>query len=92
MHMDATLDILSPVTTSLGNSLCMFEEKTCTAYDTRELERKRAAQQWHQEKSATNVASESRRPVAPNTSVRKQKKLNLRTYKHHALGDYVDTI
>jgi hypothetical protein len=30
--------------------------------------------------------------MAPNTNARKQKKLNLRTYKHHALGDYVDTI
>jgi hypothetical protein len=92
MHTDATLDILSPVTTSLGNSLRTFEEKTCTAYDTRELERERAARQRRQEKSATNAASESRRPVAPNTSARKQKKLNLRTYKHHVLGDYVDTI
>jgi hypothetical protein len=90
--MDATLDILSPVTTSLGNSLRTFEEKTCTAYDTRELEREQAAWQRRQEKSATNVASESRRPAAPNNNARKQKKLNLGTYKFHTLGDYVDTI
>jgi hypothetical protein len=92
MHTDATLDILSPVTTSLGNSLCTFEEKTCTAYDTRELEHEQAARQRRQGKSTTNVASESRRPTAPNNNARKQKKLNLRTYKYHALGNYVDTI
>jgi hypothetical protein len=52
----------------------------------------RAAQQRCQEKSVTTVASESRRPMAANNNARKQKKLNLRTYKNHALSDYVDTI
>jgi hypothetical protein len=91
MHTDPTLDILSCVTTCLGNSLRTFEEKTCAAFETRELERERAARQRRQT-SATNQASESRRPTAPNSNARKQKKLNLRTYKLHALGDYVDTI
>jgi septal ring factor EnvC (AmiA/AmiB activator) len=91
MHTDPTLDILSSVTTSLGNSLRTFEQKTCAAFETRELERERAARQRRQ-KSATNEASESRRPTAPNSNARKPKKLNLRTYKLHALGDYVDTI
>jgi hypothetical protein len=34
MHTDVTLEILSPVTTSLGNSLRTFEEKTCAAFET----------------------------------------------------------
>ena len=92
MHTDATLDILSRVTASLGNSLRTFEEKTCAAFETRELERERAARQRRQEKSVTSGASESRRPTAPNSNTRKQKKFNLRTYKLHALGDYVGTI
>ena len=92
MHTDATLDILSCVTSSLGNSLRTFEEKTCEAFETRELEHERAARQRRQEKSATNVVSGSRGPTASNSNARKQKKLNLRTYKYHALGDYVDTI
>jgi hypothetical protein len=91
MHTDPTLDILSSVTTSLGNSLRTFEEKTCAAFETQELERERAARQRRQT-SATNQASESRRPTAPNSNARKQKKLNLRTYKLHALGDYVNSI
>ncbi|KAF8224460.1 hypothetical protein L208DRAFT_1002460, partial [Tricholoma matsutake] len=60
MHTDATLDILSHVTTSLGNSLCTFEEKTCEAFETQDLEHEHAAQQQRQEKSAINVVSGSR--------------------------------
>jgi hypothetical protein len=88
MHTDLTLDILSCVTTSLGNRLRTFEQKTCTAFETRELEREQAARQRRQ-KSTTNQASDS---TTPNSNARKPKKLNLRTYKLHALGDYVDTI
>jgi len=71
MHTDATLDLLSLATTSLGNSLCAFEEKTCAAFETRELEREWAAQQWHPEKSVTNVTSASRRSTAPSGHARK---------------------
>jgi hypothetical protein len=92
MHTDATLDILSHVTTSLGNSLRTFGQKTCEAFETRELECERAARKRRQEKSTINGVSESRKSKASNTDARKQKKLNLRTYKYHALGDYVDTI
>jgi hypothetical protein len=92
MHTDATLDILSRVTTSLGNSLRTFEEKTCEAFETRELERERAARKRRKEKSAINGVSKSKKPTASNSEGRKQKKLNLGTYKYHALGDYVDTI
>ena len=43
MHMDSTLDILSHVTKSLGNSFHVFVGKTCCAFPTRELERERVA-------------------------------------------------
>jgi len=90
--MDVTLDILSHVTISLGHSLRTFEEKTCAAFETQELECERAAWQQHQEKSAANGASESKRPTAPNSKARKKKGLNLMTYKYHVLSNYVDTI
>jgi hypothetical protein len=92
MHTDITLDILSCVTTSLGNSLCTFEENTCAAFETSELEHEQAAQQWHQEKSVASGASKSKRPTASNSKAWKQKGLNLMTYKYHALSDYIDTI
>lgn len=83
MHTDPTLDILSHVTTSLGNSFRVFVEKTCAAFQTRELERERVARQRRQEKTAVQKAGEC---------VRKPKQLNLKTYKYHSLGDYVETI
>jgi hypothetical protein len=83
MHTDPTLDILSHVTRSLGNSFRVFVEKACAAFQTRELERERVARQRRQEKTAVQKA---------HKCVRKPKQLNLKTYKYHSLGDYVETI
>ena len=82
MHTDPTLDILSHITTSLGNSFRVFLGKTCAAFQTRELERERVARQRRHEKTAVQKASETSR---------KPKQLNLKTYKFHSLGDYVET-
>jgi hypothetical protein len=94
MHIDPTVDTLSQVTTSFGNSLRAFKERTCEAFPTRELERERVARTRRQEKSVANTgqgsAGSKRKKPASNT--REPKQLNLRTYTHHALGDYADTI
>jgi hypothetical protein len=50
MHTDVTLDILSQATTSLGNSFRGFQEKTCATFQTRELERERAAREQRRDK------------------------------------------
>jgi hypothetical protein len=89
MHTDPTLAVLSQATKSLGDSLRTFEEKTCSSFQTRELERERAARQRRQEKSTPNTVPGSSKLCG---NARKPKKLNLRTYKHHALGDYVEAI
>jgi hypothetical protein len=91
MHTDPTLEILSRATTSLGNSVRIFEEKTCALFQTRELERERAARQRRQEK-ATASAGAKQKPATSGNNTRKPKHLNLKTYKYHALGDYVTTI
>jgi hypothetical protein len=39
MHNDLTLDIMEAATTSLGKKLREFTEKTCSAFDTKELRR-----------------------------------------------------
>jgi hypothetical protein len=51
MHTDITLDIQSQATTSLGQSIREFQDQTCTMFQTRELERERAARQRRQEKN-----------------------------------------
>jgi hypothetical protein len=88
MHTEPTLDVLDRVTTSLGNSLREFEEKTCALFQTRELERERAARYRRRETKIADVP----KPTALSNNARKPKRLNLKTYKLHALGDYVSTI
>jgi hypothetical protein len=80
---------------SLGNSLRDFEQKTCSLFQTRELEREQAARQRRQQKvnkgkQESNGAQS--KAAAPGNTTRKPKSLNLKTYKLHALGDYVSTI
>ena len=43
MHTDPSLQIIQDVTSSLGRSVRKFIEKTCSVFQTRELERERAA-------------------------------------------------
>lgn len=93
MHTDITLDILSEVTASLGRELREFEEKTCSAFQTRELERERAARQRRQDKTSNRQQNNTMRSnCTTGTSARIPKRLNLKTYTYHALGDYVWTI
>lgn len=104
MHTDPTLDIMDDVTVSLGKQLRQFTSKTCSAYKTRELPRETQARvgrqtkqkKFHDASRPTNGDGESH-TVAPNSSTkadtsRRQKTLNLNTYKNHALGDYSKTI
>jgi hypothetical protein len=81
LHTDTTLALFSQVTTSFGNRLRTFKEKTCKMYPTRELEREQAAR----------VRRKSKQQEC-DRSARQPKQLNLNTYKYHSLGDYVHTI
>src|ERR1700733_4435712 len=99
MHTDPTLDLLAEVTKSLGSNLHTFEKHTCSLFQTRELEHKRAARQRQQEKDeagkkkiANGQKSTESSKLSSSTRARKPKQLNLKTYKYHALRDYVDTI
>jgi hypothetical protein len=94
MHTDQTLDVLSLVTTSLGNRFRTFRDKTCAAFPTKELERERVARAQRQEKGKAKTTSGSSKSRSQNlgTGRRKPKILNLKTYKYHALGDYASTI
>jgi hypothetical protein len=87
MHTDASLDVLSQATGLLGNSLRVFKEKTCNVFQTRELERERAARVRRHQNSNANEGTSSK-----PTNARRSKHLNLNTYTLHALGDYVSTI
>jgi hypothetical protein len=105
MHTDSSLELLSQVTIALGTSIREFQEKTCPAFLTHELERERAARVRRQEKTKKTTAETSSNPkkgrkatVETNSnpqksnSGRQPKEFSLKTSKYHALGDYCNTI
>lgn len=98
MHTDRSLKVLSDITTSLGKCVREFIDKTCSAFQTRELERERAARQRRQERQAASRQTQLNQdsnasPRATRTaSTRISKGLNLRRYTYHSLGDYMWTI
>ena len=103
MHTDATVELLAQITKSLGSNIRTFEKHTCSLFQTRELERERVARQRRQDKdeaakkknpnskkSTTHKTPESSKFRSSTT--RQPKQLNLKMYKYHALGDYVNVI
>ena len=85
MHTDPTLEILDATTISLGQQFRVFVNTTCSAFNTRELNRKANARKWREAKKRGKMNTTT-------TMTRRQKKFNLETYKYHSLGDYRATI
>jgi hypothetical protein len=50
MHTDPTLEILDATTISLGQQFRVFVNTTCSAFDTRELNREANACKWWEAK------------------------------------------
>ena len=85
MHTDHTLNLLSALTSSLGQHFRDFVKKTCPAFSTRELQREANARK-RREVNAKDTAA------AASCTARQPKDLNLETYKFHSLGDYARMI
>jgi hypothetical protein len=82
MHTDHTLKILDATTISLGQQFRVFVNTTCSAFDTRELDREANARKRRKAKEpGANLNNTT-------TTSRRRKKFNLETYKYHSLGDY----
>lgn len=80
--------MLEQATRALGDRLRSFVSETCPLFTTKELRRETEARNRRQIRLQLSGA-----PTAqPQVSVRRQKTLNLQTYKLHALGDYVSQI
>ncbi|EGO18986.1 hypothetical protein SERLADRAFT_443529 [Serpula lacrymans var. lacrymans S7.9] len=90
MHSDETLEFLDQATTLLGHQLCKFQQETCPAFNTKELQREIDARNRRQAKQQSS-SSNARAPLS-NNNARQPKAFNLNTYKVHALGDYAATI
>ena len=88
MHTDETLAVLDILTERLGSRLRYFQQKTCAAFDTREL--KREVERRPRRESKGQTGNSTATPITPK--VRRPKTFNLQTYKLHALGDYSSSI
>lgn len=86
MHTDETLAILDATTSLLGEQLRHFADVTCLTFDTYELPREVEARRRKASKK-TNI-SQADAPVVS----KKKRVYTMETYKHHALGDYANTI
>jgi hypothetical protein len=88
LHTEDTLQILDEATVCIGKEFQAFAAKTCSAFDTKELNREVNKRMRRQEKQARGC-SVTRTPTAKG---QRRKKFNLQTYKYHSLGDYAKTI
>jgi hypothetical protein len=89
MHTDATLDHLESLTKDFGRLMRQFRDLTCSQFQTAELPREVAAQNWQRQRVQATGKTFNQSTV--NTG-RKRKLLNLLTPKFHSFGDYVQTI
>ncbi|KAF7967234.1 hypothetical protein HWV62_35081 [Athelia sp. TMB] len=97
MHTDSTLHSFDAATTSLGTQLRKFSKTTSPHFRTKETPREQAARARRiatkQAKAAPAGAPVAATPAVPATPAEsKWKTFNLRTYKAHALGDYLISI
>ncbi|KAK7696214.1 hypothetical protein QCA50_000867 [Cerrena zonata] len=91
IHTTSSVANLRELTRQFGIRIRHFTNHVCPAYDTRELPKEEAARLRRQAKQGENRSTkkpESATPTAPKTS----KRFHLKTYKLHAMGDYVDQI
>jgi hypothetical protein len=98
-HTDSTLESFDKVTTSLGYQLRKFARTTCPRFRTKETPKEKEARERRAiAKRAKEVAAAAAAGLPPpaekpkKSASEKWKTFSLRTYKLHALGDYLKSI
>lgn len=86
LHTEHTLKSFEQATSALGKVVRHFQRTSREAFKTYELPREEAAR--GRRKPATAAVSDRSR----RATEKKQRYLNLSTYKFHRLGDYVEAI
>jgi len=90
IHTDSMLALFWSSTKSLTAAMRRFLKETCKAYVTQELPKEMAAR--GRRTAALAAKGNTRSPKGNFNPGPKGKKLNLATYKYHALADYPKTI
>lgn len=87
IHSETTLSVFDGTFKQLSHQLRKFRDFTCAAFTTLELPKEQAARDRKAARERSGLGN-------PDTgsSGRKAKKFNLRTYKFHAMGDYLRSI
>ncbi|KAG2747227.1 hypothetical protein P692DRAFT_20737745, partial [Suillus brevipes Sb2] len=86
LHTDDTLALFDHATGTLGQTVRKFQRSTCEYYHTTELPQEYAT------RGKRHASLSAKQKGKGKLSGPKVKKLNLQTYKYHALGDYPSTI
>jgi len=86
MHTDHTLKVLEELTAILGHQLRFFSTEICSNYDTLELPKEARARRRRKSKKSPTELDETQGTAQHRVAY------NMDTYKHHALGDYVQAI
>ncbi|KAJ7851906.1 hypothetical protein B0H14DRAFT_3866186 [Mycena olivaceomarginata] len=98
MHTDPTLEHLTKLTPEIGRLMREFKKTTCAAYTTHELPRETTTHNQQKQQNAVAAAARTGGEPVPiplskkETTQKKEKTLNLNTYKWHGMGDYAPTI
>lgn len=90
IHTDKTLDRLTDATKALTRAMRIFLRETCREFHTVELPKEAEAR--GRRTAALSAKANGHTVKGKATVYRKPKKLNLATYKYHALADYAETI
>lgn len=86
LHTDTTLSYFDESTVALGKGLRQFRKVTCEAFNTTELAKEASARV---RREAVDIGKGAQADsTASERAAKKQRKLNLNTYKVHALGHY----
>ena len=88
IHTETTLKLFESTTRLLGEEIRRFQKKVCPGYIILELPREEAARG----RKHASLVAKGHDPPIPHVPGRQGKKLNLHTYKYHALGDYPEAI
>lgn len=96
VHTTDTLAFFDKAVIALRKSIQKFAATTCEYYDTFELPQETSARGRRNARVAVKKVKAQAQPTTTAqpavTLERKRRKLNLQTYKYHALGHYPDTI
>jgi len=92
LHTDDTLSLFDDTTVTLGKTVRKFQHSTCEHYHTTKLLQEYATQGRCKAALSAKQGLLSKQKGKGKSSGPKVKKVNLQTYKYHALGDYPSTI